>query len=198
MKNINRFTALYSAAILFLMGGMASPALAHGYVSSPTSRTVLCQKGINTACGAAQYEPQSIEGPKGFPAGGPADGTLASGGNARFSELNQQSPTRWARVALHSGTNTFTWNLTAQHRTTSWQYFITRQGWDASKPLTRSDFELTPFCTVMGNDQVPPYKFSHTCTLPADRTGYHVILAVWNIADTGNAFYQAIDVNISR
>lgn len=197
MKEINRFT-LHTAAFLVLTASMTSSALAHGYVSSPASRAVLCQKGTNTACGPVQYEPQSIEGPKGFPAGGPADGTLASGGNARFAALNQQSPTRWTRVALRSGANTFTWNLTALHRTTSWQYFITRQGWDASKPLTRSDFALTPFCTVAGNDQIPAYTFSHTCSIPADRTGYHVILAVWNIADTANAFYQAIDVNISR
>ncbi|MDP8591520.1 lytic polysaccharide monooxygenase, partial [Enterococcus lactis] len=29
-----------------------------------------------------------------------------------------------------------------------------------------------------------------------DRKGYNVILAVWNISDTTNAFYQVIDVNI--
>ncbi|CAK8743194.1 GlcNAc-binding protein A [Sodalis praecaptivus] len=27
------------------------------------------------------------------------------------------------------------------------------------------------------------------------RSGYHVILAVWEVADTGNAFYQVIDVD---
>lgn len=29
-----------------------------------------------------------------------------------------------------------------------------------------------------------------------DRSEYHLILAVWEIADTGNAFYQVIDVNL--
>ncbi len=32
--------------------------------------------------------------------------------------------------------------------------------------------------------------------VPTDRSGYHLILAVWEIADTGNAFYQVIDVNL--
>lgn len=28
------------------------------------------------------------------------------------------------------------------------------------------------------------------------RNGYHVILAVWDVADTSNAFYNVIDVNL--
>ncbi|MGV2805610.1 chitin-binding protein, partial [Clostridium perfringens] len=34
------------------------------------------------------------------------------------------------------------------------------------------------------------------CNVPS-RTGYQVILAVWEIADTGNAFYNVIDVNFT-
>jgi hypothetical protein len=30
---------------------------------------------------------------------------------------------------------------------------------------------------------------------PTGRTGRHMILAVWTIADTGNAFYQCSDVS---
>ena len=33
--------------------------------------------------------------------------------------------------------------------------------------------------------------------IPANRNGYHVILAVWDIADTVNAFYNVIDVNVN-
>ncbi len=39
----------------------------HGYVKSPESRSYLCRKEVNTNCGQIQYEPQSLEGPKGFP-----------------------------------------------------------------------------------------------------------------------------------
>ncbi|WP_321158336.1 lytic polysaccharide monooxygenase, partial [Providencia stuartii] len=34
--------------------------------------------------------------------------------------------------------------------------------------------------------------------IPTDREGYHVILAIWDVADTNNAFYQVIDVNLSN
>lgn len=186
------------AAILSLNVFLIAPAGAHGYITSPASRTFLCNKKINTGCGAIANEPQSVEGLKGFPASGPSDGTLASGGNSRFPELNQQSLTRWNKVNLPAGNTTFNWTLTATHRTTSWRYFITKPGWNAASPLSRDAFDLTPFCEINANGAVPSTSVSHTCRLPADRTGYHVILAVWDIADTSNAFYQAIDVNITR
>ncbi len=37
---------------------------------------------------------------------------------------------------------------------------------------------------------------THEANVPTDRSGYHLIVAVWEIADTGNAFYQIIDVNL--
>jgi chitin-binding protein len=33
--------------------------------------------------------------------------------------------------------------------------------------------------------------------VPANRSGYHVILAIWDVADTVNAFYNVIDVNVT-
>jgi chitin-binding protein len=35
---------------------------------------------------------------------------------------------------------------------------------------------------------------SHSGKLPSGKSGRHMILAVWDIADTGNAFYQCSDV----
>ncbi|WP_424141112.1 lytic polysaccharide monooxygenase [Sodalis glossinidius] len=44
----------------------------------------------------------------------------------------------------------------------------------------------------------PPDPTIHDVMLP-QRSGYHVILAVWEVANTGNAFYQVIDVGgVSR
>ncbi len=42
----------------------------------------------------------------------------------------------------------------------------------------------------------PPFTYSDTCNVPAS-SGYQVILAVWEISDTTNAFYNVIDVNFS-
>ncbi|MNZ72906.1 GlcNAc-binding protein A precursor [compost metagenome] len=52
-------------------------ALGHGYVSEPASRAKL---GAANNVGSVQYEPQSLEAPKGFPLAGPADGKIASAG----------------------------------------------------------------------------------------------------------------------
>lgn len=177
-------------ALMLLIADRAS---AHGYVESPGSRGYLCKTGANKNCGAIQYEPQSLEAKKGFPAAGPEDGKIASA-NGAFPELDQQSATRWTKVSMSPGTNTFTWHLSAPHATASWKYYITKQNWNPNAPLTRDSFDLTPFCSVSYGGTQPPGTYSDTCTVP-NRTGYQVILAVWEIADTANAFYNVIDAD---
>jgi chitin-binding protein len=39
-------------------------------------------------------------------------------------------------------------------------------------------------------------NLTHEINVPTDRNGYHVILGVWDVADTPNAFYNVIDVNL--
>lgn len=168
---------------------------AHGYVEGPASRSALCKSGENKDCGSIVYEPQSLEAPKGFPAAGPVDGKIASA-NGAFPKLDEQSATRWAKVNMSSGQNTFTWKLTAAHSTASWKYYITKPNWNPNAALTRDSFDLTPFCSINFGGVNPPFSYSNSCNVPA-RSGYHVILAVWEVADTANAFYNVIDVNFS-
>ncbi|WP_054024868.1 lytic polysaccharide monooxygenase [Bacillus sp. FJAT-28004] len=168
---------------------------AHGYVEGPASRAALCKSGQNTDCGPIVYEPQSLEAPKGFPAAGPADGKIASA-NGAFPKLDEQSATRWSKVNMSSGPNTFTWKLTANHATASWKYYITKPNWNPNAALTRDSFDLTPFCSVNYGGAQPPFSYSNSCNVP-ERSGYHIILAVWEVADTVNAFYNVIDVNFS-
>ncbi|PWW08730.1 putative carbohydrate-binding protein with CBM5 and CBM33 domain [Paenibacillus cellulosilyticus] len=149
-----------------------------------------------TNCGAIQYEPQSLEGVGGFPETGPADGQIAGAG--KYSELDAQTSDRWTKVNMKGGTNTFTWKFTANHVTEGWRYYITKIGWDPNKPLTRDQLESKPFCTVDGGNVKPEMTVTHTCNVPTDRSGYYIILGVWEIGDTVNAFYQAIDVNLTQ
>ncbi|MGW1891608.1 lytic polysaccharide monooxygenase auxiliary activity family 9 protein [Streptomyces sp. NPDC002004] len=173
----------------------------HGYTDQPLSRQKRCAAngGTVTGCGDIQWEPQSVEGPKGFPAAGPADGHICSANHDNFGALDQPrtpSGTAWPTTRLTGGqTYTFRWQFTAQHATTDFRYFITRSGWDDSKPLTRAALEATPFLTVPYNGQRPPATLTHQGTIPTGRTGHHVILAVWTIADTANAFYACSDVD---
>ncbi|RBL80727.1 chitin-binding protein, partial [Streptomyces cavourensis] len=74
------------------------------------------------------------------------------------------------------------------------RYYITKNGWDSTKPLTRAALESQPFMTVPYGNQQPPATLTHQGTIPTQKTGKHIILAVWNVADTTNAFYACSDV----
>ena len=162
----------YPLAALGMVGStlvIASPALAHGYVSSPPSRQALCAAGSVSDCGSIQFEPQSVEAPKGS--------KQCNGGNANFSVLNDNSKA-W-RVTNVGSSVTFNWVLTARHRTASWVYYV-----DGTEVATFDD----------GN-AIPEASVSHTVDL-SKHTGRHTVLAVWNIGDTANAFYSCMDLNI--
>lgn len=166
----------------------------HGYASSPTSRQVHCAEGTVKDCGSIEHEPQSVEGPKGFPAKGPEDGSICSAGNEGFAELDDPRNGEWPTTELKAGENhTFSWTNTARHSTTDYQYFVTKDGWDGKKELTRADLEEEPFLTVPMDGKQPEAEESHDGKLP-DKSGRHVILSVWNVADTENAFYACSDV----
>ena len=182
-------------------------AAAHGYMDSPPSRAFACQQQLNKDCGEAQYNPHVIgETSKGFPAFGPADGQMVSAGNAMFSAMDAQSATRWHLTEISNRNTEFSWFFTTAHKTTKWEYFITKAGWNPNLPLARDSFELTPFCSVEHDGTPPvdgaanqsgPIAKKHACVIPADRSGQHVILGAWTIDDTPAAFYNFVDVNIT-
>lgn len=173
-----------------------SSANGHGYTDQPLSRQKVCANGTVKNCGEIIWEPQSVEGPKGFPAGGPADGTICAGGLSRFAQLDDpRGGTGWPTTKLTAGqTFTFRWQFTARHATTDFKYYLTKQGWDPSKKLTRAALDPQPFLTVPFYNKQPPATLSHDGTIPTGRSGHHLVLAVWTIADTGNAFYSCSDV----
>ncbi|MEI7199189.1 lytic polysaccharide monooxygenase [Pectobacterium parvum] len=89
-------TSIISGALLMMSSAYAeSISPRHGFVNNPPSRAFLCSAGggnLNKNCGGVQYEPQSVEGSKGFPSAGPKDGEIASGGKLSFNELNALAP----------------------------------------------------------------------------------------------------------
>ncbi|AKJ97623.1 multidrug transporter [Pseudomonas chlororaphis] len=208
MKNNfkTRSTLTGCASSLVLLSALAASqgVLAHGFLEVPPSRAFLCQKGENNHCGGAQYEPHSTgETFKGFPNGagggplqGPIDGKIASGGNSLFSALDAQSASRWQLTEIRDREIDFQWQYSAPHPATKHEYFITRDGWNPNEPLKRASFDSAPFCTVDGAHQVPVSGTKHHCVIPDSKSGHHVILAVWTVGDTDNAFYNPADVNI--
>ncbi len=175
---------------------------AHGYVAQPISRAYQghIEKDSNWSIafekyGAAIDDPQSLEAPKGFPAGGPADGKIASANGAVGDfKLDQQTADFWKKQNLTTGPNKFTWHFTADHATTKWHYYITKNGWNPNKVLSRDEFQFIGEVTAGGaSSSTNP---THTINIPSDHFGYHVILAVWDVDNTSNAFYNVIDANI--
>ncbi|MFC4071264.1 lytic polysaccharide monooxygenase [Actinoplanes subglobosus] len=165
-----RFTlpALTVAAVSGSLLVAASPASAHGYISSPPSRQANCASGAVSGCGDIVYEPQSVEAPKGS--------TQCNGGTTRFTVLNDNAKS-WP--AANVGTSvTFNWVLTARHATSTWEYFI-------GNKLVAS---------FNDNGAQPGATKSHTVNF-AGYTGRQTVLARWNIADTINAFYSCVDLN---
>lgn len=136
----------------------------------------------------------------------PADGLIASGGRTDERAKLNAPGTHWRKHVVPSGQElTISWSYTAAHKTRRWNYFITKDGWDPSKPLSRAQFEAAPIAHYVNAYQpywgpeaekelVPPNPTAHKVTLP-QKSGYHVLLAVWEVADTENAFYQVIDVD---
>lgn len=142
---------------------------AHGYVSSPPSRQALCAQGVVANCGDIVWEPQSVEAPKGS--------MQCNGGGSRFAVLNDESK-GWPATSV-GATVTFSWVLTARHRTSTWEYFV-----GSTRVAVVNDNGATPGATV-----------SHTVSL-AGYSGRIKVLARWNIYDTINAFYSCVDLNV--
>ncbi|SFR29619.1 chitin-binding protein [Lentzea waywayandensis] len=156
------------AAPLIVVALPSGTAFAHGYINSPPSRQAQCA-ARTISCGAIQYEPQSVEGPKGLQS--------CHANLSQFSELSNDNK-GW-RVTNTGRSVTFNWTFTARHRTRDYDYFV-----DGRKVATFS-----------GNNQQPPATVQHTVNVGS--AGRHKVLAVWNIGDTAMAFYSCIDINAS-
>ncbi|MDB1087597.1 lytic polysaccharide monooxygenase [Streptomyces sp. ACA25] len=160
--------AFVMAIPLALVMTTATTASAHGWITSPPSRQDHCATGRVTGCGGLQYEPQSVEAPK---------GSRQCSGGSGFTVLDDESK-NWP-VTQVGNSVTLQWRLTAAHSTSTWQYYV----------------DGVLFRTFDQGNTRPPSDISHTLThLPQGR---HTILAVWNIADTPMAFYACVDVNVT-
>jgi len=100
-------------------------------------------------------------------------------------------------VKLSAGEQLFEYAASAPHSTYGKGYFdfyLTRDDWDSSQELTWQGLEDTPFCRFLGAPDRPMEKFEEfPCTVP-QKSGKHVIYAVWQRNDSPEAFYSCSDV----
>ncbi|MFG2719251.1 lytic polysaccharide monooxygenase [Streptomyces sp. NPDC048416] len=190
---------------LALAGLAAGPAAAHGSMTDPVSRVSACYaEGPESPKSAACKAAVAASGAQAFydwnavnmaNAAGRSkeiipDGKLCSAGNDKYRGLDLPRAD-WPATQLTSGSHTFHYKGTAPHKG-SFALYITKDGYDPSKPLRWSDLEATPFAQVTD----PPMRggdYVFEGKIPA-RSGRHLIYSIWQRSDSPEAFYTCSDV----
>lgn len=202
-----------SLVVLSLLS--ASLASAHGSMEVPLSRVYSCFKEgpespKSAACKAAIQSggTQALYDWNGVRQGAAngrhreliADGKLCSAANESHKGLDL-ARTDWpAPLIAPDASNRFEFifHATALHATAYFHLYVTKEGYNPALPLKWSDLEATPFCTLTGNALQSNNRYRFTCPFPQGRTGQHVIYAIWQRADSPEAFYSCSDVKFSN
>ncbi|MFD7403024.1 lytic polysaccharide monooxygenase [Streptomyces sp. NPDC059866] len=198
--------ATLGLAPLALTALAAAPASAHGSMGDPVSRVSQCyaegpESPRSDACKAAVAAggTQALYDWNGIRIGDAngrhqeliPDGKLCSANNDEFKGLDL-ARADWPATAVSSGSYTFKYRVTAPHKGT-FKVYVTKPGYDPSQPLAWDDLDLAdPVATA--TDPAPVggfYTFSGT--LP-ERSGKHLLYAVWQRSDSPEAFYSCSDV----
>ena len=139
----------------------ADALLAHGSIQTPASRVYKCRFEDNPenpqdpACAAAVAfagDPQFLYDWNGIRQGDAdgqhqlvvPDGQLCSGGGPDYAGLDLARDD-WRATAIEpdgDGNFTFVYHATAPHSTQDMLFYVTRQGWDPTQPLTWQDLDL--------------------------------------------------------
>ncbi|MFH9980569.1 lytic polysaccharide monooxygenase [Streptomyces sp. NPDC017179] len=205
-----RGTAAAVAVSALLTLWAAGPARAHGAPTDPVSRVYACSPDGGWAGTAACRAAVAANGGAPFTAwdnlrvanvGGRdrqvvPDGKLCSGGLPAYKGLDL-ARTDWPSTRLKPGARlTMSYASTIPHEGT-FRLYLTRPGYDPTKPLTWSDLPERPFAEVKD----PPLTggaYRIGATLPADRTGRHVLFTVWQNSSTPDTYYSCSDVVFAK
>ncbi|MFD8999990.1 lytic polysaccharide monooxygenase [Streptomyces sp. NPDC059582] len=203
----HRRTALVATALSpFLLGlWTAAPALAHGAPTDPASRVFACSpEGGSTgsaACRAAvatngtsfaAWDNLRVANVAGRDRQVIPDGKLCSAGLAAYRGLDL-ARSDWPSTRLSpGGTLTMTYASTIPHNGT-FKLFLTKPGYDPTKPLTWSDLPTQPFAQVK-DPKLTNGAYHLSARLPSDRTGRQVLYTVWQNSSTPDTYYSCSDV----
>ncbi|MEW1613160.1 MULTISPECIES: lytic polysaccharide monooxygenase [unclassified Streptomyces] len=192
-------------APLALAGFAATPALAHGSLTDPVSRVSACfaegpESPVSAACKAAvaaggtqalyDWNGVNIANAAGKHRELIPDGKLCSAANDKFQGLDLPRAD-WPASPVKAGKHTFKFRGTAPHKG-SFELYLTKPGYDPTKPLAWSDLEAKPFAEATDPVLVDgSYVFDGT--IP-DRAGRQLIYTVWQRSDSPEAFYACSDV----
>ncbi|ASW53152.1 lytic polysaccharide monooxygenase [Plantactinospora sp. KBS50] len=203
MKTASR-RLLAGLAPLLLLAVCGAPADAHGALDRPVSRAAACApdggSARTAACRAAaaagadlsDWDDIRVPGVNGRDRQVIPDGHLCSGNLSRFHGFDL-ARTDWPSTRLTAGgTISFRYRASIPHRG-SFRFYLTRPGYDRSKPLAWSDLPAKPFLTVAD----PPMSggaYQISGKLPAGQTGAHLIFTIWQTTSTPDTYYSCSDV----
>ncbi len=118
------------------------------------------------------------------------DGKLCSAANDKFKGLDLPRAD-WPATALSAGKHTFRFRATAPHKG-SFELYMTKPGYDATKPLAWSDLEAKPFAEVT-DPVLENGSYVFDGTIP-ERSGRQLVYTIWQRSDSPEAFYACSDV----
>ncbi|MFF2999150.1 lytic polysaccharide monooxygenase [Streptomyces sp. NPDC057950] len=198
--------AVAAAAPLLLLTWAAGPAQAHGAPTDPVSRVVACspEGGSNNrtaACGAAiaangapftAWDNLRVAGVNGRDRQVIPDGKLCSGNLPAYKGLDL-ARADWPSTRMTPGaTFTLSYSSTIPH-TGTFKLYLSKPGYDPSKPLTWSDLPTKPFATATDPALVNG-AYRIRATLPSDRTGRQMLYTIWQNTSTTDTYYSCSDV----
>ncbi|ANW20921.1 lytic polysaccharide monooxygenase auxiliary activity family 9 protein [Streptomyces clavuligerus] len=204
-----RRTAAVAAALgvvpLALTALTVTPAAAHGSMLDPVSRVSACfaegpESPDSAACKAMvaaggtqplyDWNEVNIGDAAGRHRQIIPDGKLCSVGRDKYKGLDAPRAD-WPSSPMAAGSKTFRWRATAPHRGTL-ELYITREGYDPTKPLKWSDLEAQPFAKVT-DPRLENGSYVFDGQVP-NRTGRHLIYSILQRSDSPEAFYTCSDV----
>jgi chitin-binding protein len=206
LKAAATVTAL-GLAPLALTALSAAPAAAHGSMGDPVSRVAQCyaegpESPRSAACEAAVAAAgtQALYDWNGIRIGDAAgrhqelipDGRLCSANSEQFKGLDL-ARADWPATSVSGGSYTFKYRVTAPHRGT-FKVYLTKAGYDPAKPLAWGDLDLANPVATATDPAASGGFYTFSGTLP-DRSGRHVLYAVWQRSDSPEAFYSCSDVD---
>ncbi|WP_328846589.1 lytic polysaccharide monooxygenase auxiliary activity family 9 protein [Streptomyces sp. NBC_00258] len=197
--------AAVGVAPLTLTGLAATPAVAHGSMTDPVSRVAGCfaegpENPRSAACKAAvaaggtqalyDWNGVNIANAAGKSKEIIPDGKLCSAGNDKFKGLDL-ARADWPATRLTSGNRTFRYKGTAPHKG-SFELYVTKDGYDPTKPLKWSDLESKPFLKVT-DPRMESGDYVFNGVVPV-KSGRHLVYSIWQRSDSPEAFYTCSDV----
>jgi predicted carbohydrate-binding protein with CBM5 and CBM33 domain len=206
-RRIARTVAALVAGGCALAAGLAPalPAAAHGAPVRPISRTAACATGgtdrADPACRAAlaankqafgDVDNLRVPAVNGRDRAFVPDGRLCSGGLAAYRGLDL-ARTDWPATRLTAGSRLTVVYAAPIPHAGSFRLYLTRPGYDPRKPLRWSDLDAEPFLSV-ANPPLTGGAYRIRATLPANRTGRHVLYTVWQTTSTPDTYYSCSDL----